>query len=132
VVVSGEFFVNKVSFCGVEVGFLTLVYKLTCPYCNKAYVGQMGQSFTQRFKEHRNAFKSSRNTSNCAKHALEHLHPFGPIHETMQCNTKCKVWLEDEVNGSKHVVIYCQDLIAILINSCVDGCWLICDNVYVL
>jgi len=44
----------------------------------------MGRSFTQRFKEHRNTFKSSRNNSNFAKHALEHSHPFGPIHETVQ------------------------------------------------
>ena len=35
-------------------------------------------------KEHRNAFQSGTNTSNYAKHALEHSHPFGPIHETMQ------------------------------------------------
>jgi len=56
-------------------------YKLTC---NKAYVGQMGRCFTQRFKEHRNAFKSGRNTSNYVKHALEHSHLFGPIQETMQ------------------------------------------------
>jgi len=42
------------------------------------------QSFNQRFKEHRNAFKSNRNTSNYAKHALDHQHPFGPIQETMQ------------------------------------------------
>jgi len=43
-----------------------------------------GICFTQRFKEHRNALKSGRNTSNYAKHALEHSHPFGPIQETMQ------------------------------------------------
>jgi len=59
-------------------------YKLTCPECNKVYVGQTGRSFTQRFKEHRNAFKSNRNKSNYAKHALEHLHPFGPIQDIMQ------------------------------------------------
>jgi len=59
-------------------------YKLTCPECNKAYVGQKGRSFAQRFKEHKNAFRSNRNTSNYAKHALEHSHLFGPIHETMQ------------------------------------------------
>ena len=59
-------------------------YKLTCPECNKVYIGQTGRSFTQRFKEHRNAFKSSRNTSNYAKHALEYLHPFGPKQDTMQ------------------------------------------------
>ena len=58
-------------------------YKLTCPDCN-AYVGQTGRCFTQRFKEHRNAFKSSRKTSNYAKHALEHSCPFGTIQETMQ------------------------------------------------
>jgi len=57
-------------------------YKLTFPECNKAYVGQTGQSFTQRFKEHRNAFKFNRNTSNYTKHALEH--PFGHIQDTMQ------------------------------------------------
>jgi len=59
-------------------------YKLTCPDCNKAYVGQTGRGFTQGFKEHRNAFKSNRNTSNYAKRTLEHLHQFGPIQETMQ------------------------------------------------
>ena len=31
-----------------------------------------------------NAFKSNRNTSNYAKHALDHQHPFGAIQETMQ------------------------------------------------
>jgi len=69
----------------VKLGKLYVVQhnKLTCSDCNKAYVGQKGRSFTQRFKEYRNAFKSSRNT-NYAKHALEDLHPFGPIHETMQ------------------------------------------------
>jgi len=59
-------------------------YKLTCPDCNKVYVGQTGRSFTQRFKEHKNAFRSNRNTPNYTKHTLEHSHPFGPIHETMQ------------------------------------------------
>jgi hypothetical protein len=59
-------------------------YKLTCPDCNKVYVRQTGRSFSQRFKEHKNAFRSNRNTSNFAKHALEHSHPFGPIHEIMQ------------------------------------------------
>jgi len=44
----------------------------------------MGRSFTQGFKEHKNAFRSNRKTSNYDKHILEHSHPFGPIHETMQ------------------------------------------------
>jgi hypothetical protein len=59
-------------------------YKLTCPDCNKAYVGQTGRGFARRFKEHKNAFRSSSNTSNYAKHILELSHLFGPIHETMQ------------------------------------------------
>jgi hypothetical protein len=41
------------------------------------------QTFS-RFKEHKNAFRSNRNTSNYAKHTLEHSHSFGPIHETIQ------------------------------------------------
>jgi hypothetical protein len=67
---------DKCSSCGA--------YKLTFPDCNKAYVGQAGRSFTQRLKKKKNAFRSNRNTSNYAKHALEHSQPFGPIHETMQ------------------------------------------------
>ena len=43
-----------------------------------------GLSFWRRFKEHRNAFSSNSTTSNYAKHALEHSHPFGPIQDTMQ------------------------------------------------
>jgi hypothetical protein len=60
------------------------VYKLTCPDCNKAYTGETGRSFAQRFKEHKNAFNFNRNDSNYAKHALKHVHSFGPIHTTMQ------------------------------------------------
>jgi predicted GIY-YIG superfamily endonuclease len=59
-------------------------YKLSCLDCNKAYIGQTGKSITQRFKEHKNSFKANRNTSNYAKHLLEHSHTFGPIFETMQ------------------------------------------------
>jgi hypothetical protein len=61
-------------------------YKLTCPDCHKAYVGQTVRSFTQRFKEHKDAFTFSRNNSNYAyaKHALTHSHSIGPIHTTMQ------------------------------------------------
>jgi hypothetical protein len=60
------------------------VYKLICPNCNKAYVGQTGRSFTMRFKEHKYAFKTNNHTSNYAKHILEQSYSFGPIHDTMQ------------------------------------------------
>jgi hypothetical protein len=59
-------------------------YHLTCPECNKAYVGQTGRSFPQRFKEHKSTFKFNRNDSNYVQHALEDSHSFGPIHSTMQ------------------------------------------------
>jgi len=34
------------------------VYKLMCPDCKKAYVGQTGRGFQVRFNEHKNAFKT--------------------------------------------------------------------------
>jgi hypothetical protein len=60
------------------------VYKLTCPDCNKAYVGQTGSSFITRFNEHKNAFRLNYCTSNFATHLTEKSHSFGPIHSTMQ------------------------------------------------
>ena len=60
------------------------VYKLTCPDCNKAYVGQTSRSFTIRFQEHKNAFKTANKSSNFAKHLMEHTHSFGPIHNTLR------------------------------------------------
>ena len=59
-------------------------YKLTCPDCNKAYVGQTGRSFAVRFREHEYAFKTNSHSSNYAKHILEQSHSFGPIQDTMQ------------------------------------------------
>jgi hypothetical protein len=59
-------------------------YKLTCPDCNKAYIGQTGRSFAERYNEHKNAFKTNMHSSNYAKHIREQVHTFGPIHETMQ------------------------------------------------
>jgi hypothetical protein len=59
------------------------VYKLTCQSCSKAYVGQTGRSFNVRYNEHKYALKHNSNTSNYAKHILEHAHSFGPIQDTM-------------------------------------------------
>jgi len=59
-------------------------YKLTCPGCDKAYVGQTGRSFNERYKEHKHPFKTNSHSSNYAKHILEQLHTFGPIGQTMQ------------------------------------------------
>jgi hypothetical protein len=60
------------------------VYKLTCPDCGKAYVRQTGRNFATRFREHRNAFSTASQSSNFAKHLIEHSQSFGPIHNTMQ------------------------------------------------
>ena len=104
-------------------------YKLTCPDCNKVYVGQTGRCFTQRFKEHRNAFKSSRNTSNYAKHALEHSHSFGPIQETMHIlqyhakgahlNTVERYFIYKEFNNNNHL----NDDSNIAPNKILMPCW---------
>ena len=59
-------------------------YKLTCPDCDKAYIGQTGRGFNERYKEHKHAFRTNSHTSNYAKHILEQLHTFGPIDQTMQ------------------------------------------------
>jgi hypothetical protein len=58
--------------------------KLTWPDCKKAYIGQTGRGFAERYNEHKNAFKTNSHASNYAKHILEDLHTFGPIHETTQ------------------------------------------------
>jgi hypothetical protein len=61
------------------------VYKLSCPECNMAYVGQIGRQFSQRYKEHKSAFyNNTPSSSSFARHHLEETHPFGPIHEVMQ------------------------------------------------
>ena len=67
------------------------VYKLTCPDCNMAYVGQSGSSFRTRFNEHRNAFRFNHHTPNFATHLIEESYSFGPIHNTTQilkCHSK--------------------------------------------
>jgi hypothetical protein len=60
------------------------VYKLICPDCHKAYVGQTGRQFSTRYKEHKTAFLNNSNTSSFAKHLSEEAHSFGPINNIMQ------------------------------------------------
>jgi len=67
---------NKFSLLGV--------YELTCPDCNKAYVGQTGRHFATRFKEHEKAFQNNSHTSSFAKHLNEEAHSFGPMNSIMQ------------------------------------------------
>jgi len=60
------------------------VYKLTCPDCNKVYVGQTGRRFATRFKEHEKAFRNNSHTSSFAKRLHEEAHSFGPMRSIMQ------------------------------------------------
>jgi len=60
------------------------VYKLTCPDCHKAFVGQTSRRFATHFKEHETAFRHNSNNSSFAKHLIENAHSFGPTHSIMQ------------------------------------------------
>jgi hypothetical protein len=60
------------------------VYKLICPDCHKAYVGQTGRKFAILYKEHKAAFLSNSNSSSFPKHLSEEAHSFGPINNIMQ------------------------------------------------
>ena len=60
------------------------VYRLTCPDCNKAYVGQIGRNFLARYIEHRLASRNNSHTSKFAQHLLEQAHSFNTIDNTMQ------------------------------------------------
>jgi hypothetical protein len=60
------------------------VYKLTCPDCHKAYVGQTGRQFLIRYKEHERSFRDKNDTSRYAKHLNESGHSFGPIKDIME------------------------------------------------
>ena len=63
---------------------LSGVYKITCPDCMKAYVGQTGRSFIIKYNEHKLAFRNNSHTSRIAQHLSEHAHSFSTISNTMQ------------------------------------------------
>jgi len=60
------------------------VYKLTCPDCHKAYVGQTERQFSACYREHKTAWYKNSNTSNFARHLTEETHSFGPMNEIME------------------------------------------------
>jgi len=59
------------------------VYKLTCPGCQKAYVGLTGRSFLACYNENKHAFRNNSHTSTFAQHLNEQAHSFGTIHNMM-------------------------------------------------
>jgi hypothetical protein len=60
------------------------VYKLSCPGCNKEYVGQTGRPFRVRFSEHLHDYKYQNPKSKFALHLLENKRPIAPIHDIME------------------------------------------------
>jgi len=59
------------------------VYKLTCPDCGKAYIGQTGREFASRYNEHKRSFLHNTHTSKFAEHLNNHTRSFGPIQDVM-------------------------------------------------
>jgi len=62
---------------------LSGVYKLTCPDCKKAYIGQTDKSFITRYNEHKRLFRNNSHTSNFTQHLIKNMHSFGNIHDIM-------------------------------------------------
>ena len=60
------------------------MYKLTCPNCKKAYIGQTEMNFTIRDNEHKRAFRNNSHSSRFAQHLNEYIHSFRTINTTMQ------------------------------------------------
>jgi hypothetical protein len=59
------------------------VYQLTCPTCEKVYIGQTGRSFATRFKEHERDYHTNCKKSLFAKHLLEQQHHPSSMEECM-------------------------------------------------
>ena len=59
------------------------VYQLNCPTRNTKYIGQTGNPFHVRFREHYNGYKHIYNKSNFAQHFLNEGHNFGPMEDIM-------------------------------------------------
>jgi len=67
------------------------ICQLTCPTCNKKYIGQTGRAFRIRFHEHFRDFKQGNRKSSFAQHLLENGHSIGTmedITETVQITNK--------------------------------------------
>jgi hypothetical protein len=59
------------------------IYQLSCPTCNKKYIGQTGRSFQVRFREHLHDYKYMCRKSGFAQHLLDEGHTFGPMENIM-------------------------------------------------
>jgi hypothetical protein len=90
---------------------MSRVYKLTCPDCNKLYIGQTGRPFAIRFRKHFCDYTQAHNKSKFAQHLLDHHHSIGPmstIMNTLHITTKgrmlntlerCHIYKETVINN---------------------------------
>jgi transposase-like protein len=60
------------------------IYQLTCPDCEKKYVGQTGRPFCTRFSEHLRDYKYQTPKSKFALHLLENNHSMAPMDQIMK------------------------------------------------
>jgi hypothetical protein len=89
------------------------IYKLTCPDCKKAYVGQTGRNFYTRYNEHKRAFKYNTSQSKFAQHIITKGHTFDCIQNTMEVlhthekgaylNTLARYHIHIEAKNNNHL-----------------------------
>jgi hypothetical protein len=59
------------------------IYQLSCPMCDKKYIGQTGRPFHVRFREHQHDYSYMCKKSKFAQHLLDEGHKFGPMESIM-------------------------------------------------
>jgi len=89
------------------------VYRLSCPDCSKAYIGQTGHNFRTRYNEHKRALQYNHQTSKYALQAATQQHTFGNIQECTQIlhthdkgahlNTTEKFYIFKEASTHNHL-----------------------------
>jgi len=62
----------------------SVIYKLTCPDCGKAYIGKTGRDFKTRFNEHKRSFQYNNHALKYGQHLTEYMHSFGNMHNILQ------------------------------------------------
>ena len=70
------------------------IYQLTCPTCNKKYIGQTERTLKIRFQEHFRDFKQGNRKSSFAQHLLENGNSIGTMEDvmkTVQITNKCQM-----------------------------------------
>jgi hypothetical protein len=60
------------------------VYQIRCMDCPLKYIGQTGQTFKTRYKEHIQAIRNNNSNSGYSKHILNTGHTYGSITDTMK------------------------------------------------